>query len=180
MTWNYRILVHTHGKGGERLPEPYYAVHEVYYDDSMTPHSCTVEPVTVGGESPADIEKQLSVMLVDIERPPIDFSRIARASVGKSAEAVHDDDNLEFMQEVWGDQPSGPYDPTSAVHCAWELFGRSGSVPSNAHVEVLVETRTHLAAAMDSLASLHASRRRRSFIRRIRIAAGRLLARIGL
>ena len=178
-TWNYRILVHSHNRRGEPLDQPYYAVHEVYYDKAMTPHSCTTEPVRVGGDSPADIERQLSVMLVDIERPPIEFKRIAKASA-EAEESEDGDDNLEFMQAVWGDQPSGPYDPTSAVHCAWELFGRSGSVPSSAHVEAIVETRVHLAAAMESLASLHASRRRRSVIRRIRIAIERLLARIGL
>lgn len=102
MTWNYRILVHTRDKRGERLSEPYYAVHEVYYDAAMTPHSCTLKPVTVGGDSPEDIEKQLSVMLVDIERPPIDFGRMAKASADQPLGSDDEDDNVEFMQAVWG------------------------------------------------------------------------------
>jgi hypothetical protein len=178
-TWNYRVLVHTHSRNGERLNRPYYAVHEVYYDEAMTPHICTTEPVRVGGDSPTDIERQLSVMLVDIERPPIDFARIAKASV--EGEVVDDEeDNMEFMQAVWGDPPSAPYEPTSAAHCAWEVFGRSGKVPQASHIEDLVAVRQELCEAMDALSSLRASRRRRSWLHRLRIVISRMFDRMGL
>ena len=180
-TWNYRILVHTHNRRGELLDQPYYAVHEVFYDKAMTPHSCTAEPVKVGGDSPAEIERQLSVMLVDIERPPIDFRRMVAATAGASESDEEDEDGkLELMQAIWGDQPSGPYDPTSGSHCAWEVFGRSGGVPTTSHIDDLVAARTDLCTAMDSLSSLRSSRRAHSLLRRFRIVVSALLDRIGL
>lgn len=175
MIWNYRVVCRTKGRDGKKLPKPYYAVHEVYYDAAMNPTSCTVEPIHVGGDDPSEIETQLSQMLVDIERPPLDYHKI-----GSLVEDDSDDGLVEEMEALWGEAPSGPYDPSSPVHCAWEIFGRDGRVPSVSHISDLTVVRRDLSSARDELSRLHGSARRRSALRRVRLAISRLLDKIGL
>lgn len=172
-TWNYRVVCRTKGRDGKKLPRPYYAVHEVYYDAAMNPTSCTVEPIHVGGDDPTEIEVQLSQMLVDIERPPLDYDKIG---------SVDDEDDglVEEMEALWGEAPSGPYDPSSPVHCAWEIFGRDGRVPSVHHIADLTSVRRELSDARDELSRLRRMSRNRSVVRRIRIAISRLLDKIGI
>jgi hypothetical protein len=71
MTWNYRIVRHT---GGD---EPWFAIHEVYYDDEDAPTAVTTEPVCPGGDTPDEVIAALEQMLTDARtRPVIDFDAI--------------------------------------------------------------------------------------------------------
>lgn len=175
LIWNYRVVCRTKGHDGKNFPKPYYAVHEVYYDAAMNPTSCTVNPIHVGGDDPSEIENQLAQMLVDIERPPLDYHKI-----GSLVEDDSDDGLVEEMEALWGEAPSDPYDPSSPIHCAWEIFGRDGRVPPVSHVSDLSEARMELSAARDELSRLRASVRRCSTTRRIFLSISRLLNKIGL
>jgi hypothetical protein len=60
MSWNYQILHHVNTGF-----EPYYALHEVFYDDNGEPRSWTQDPIGVAGEDENEIIKTLELMLKD-------------------------------------------------------------------------------------------------------------------
>jgi hypothetical protein len=61
MTWNYRIIHHDKDK------HPYFAVHEVFYDDDGKIMSWTTDPINITGENKPDLIKTLRQMLGDVE-----------------------------------------------------------------------------------------------------------------
>ena len=65
MTWNYRVLYHKHAQ-----PEPYHALHEVFYDDNGRPNSYTRDPIDVTAESEQELLRTLARMLGDARRRP--------------------------------------------------------------------------------------------------------------
>lgn len=63
--WNYRIIKHD-------ISQPvFFAVHEVFYDESGRVTSWTENPITVGGDSKKEVVKALRTMLSDVERLPV-------------------------------------------------------------------------------------------------------------
>lgn len=62
MSWNFRVV--------ER--DGHYAIHEAFYDEAGAVRGWTAAPVTVAGDTIADIEWMLERMLADVRRhPPI-------------------------------------------------------------------------------------------------------------
>ena len=59
MSWNYRIIHH------DTVSHPYFAMHEVYYDEHGKIGGWTAEPVDVSAEHNADIVLMLKQMLTD-------------------------------------------------------------------------------------------------------------------
>ena len=53
MSWNHRVLVTMH------KDEPYFAVHEVHYDENGKPVAYTKEPVRISADDIDGIEWQL-------------------------------------------------------------------------------------------------------------------------
>ncbi len=74
MTWNYRIIHHDKDK------HPYFAVHEVFYDDDGKITSWTAEPIDITGESKPDLIKTLGKMLEDIKNEVLIESRLDKSA----------------------------------------------------------------------------------------------------
>ncbi len=70
MTWNHRVIRRTH----PQWKRPYFAVHEVFYDEDDVPYLVTQEPVDVGGESLDEVRQSLEMMAAALEKPVIDMS----------------------------------------------------------------------------------------------------------
>ena len=69
MTWNHRIMRHTDSPDGE----PYYALHEVFYDEEGGKPGWTKDPVNILGESPDEIRETLERMLRALDKPVMDY-----------------------------------------------------------------------------------------------------------
>jgi hypothetical protein len=57
MSWNYRVI-----RSREANGEFYYAIHECYYDGDRLPHSWTLSPASVIGETHAELLTTLQQM----------------------------------------------------------------------------------------------------------------------
>lgn len=68
MTWNYRII-----KSIDEDGEASFGIHEVYYDESKNPHSCTAEPIVLAAESLDDLKKDLKLMQKAFEKPVLEM-----------------------------------------------------------------------------------------------------------
>lgn len=67
MSWNYRVLRHSHkSMHGD---EHYYSIHEVYYEKDGSIHAWSANPVSVGGETFAEIHAELDRMRNALNRP---------------------------------------------------------------------------------------------------------------
>lgn len=62
-TWNYRLMAH------ESKDEIYFEIHEVFYNKKGKPDGCTMNPVTVGGESKKGIKWTLKKMKKACKKP---------------------------------------------------------------------------------------------------------------
>lgn len=64
VSWNYRIILHDDNK------EPWYAIHEVYYDedDNITNFSC--DPMHPLGETKGELIQDIKYMLKDARKYP--------------------------------------------------------------------------------------------------------------
>jgi len=58
--WNYRVIERNDGSFG---------IHEVYYDDNDVPEMCTADPISLYGESEADIREDLSKIVQAFDKP---------------------------------------------------------------------------------------------------------------
>ena len=74
MTWNHRV-VHRLIKRmpSEREGEHWYAVHEVYYDESGKPEMTTVEAVAPGGETLDELRQELDRFQKALEHPVLEY-----------------------------------------------------------------------------------------------------------
>ena len=62
MSWNYRMIEDSHGG---------YAIHEVYYDNSMKPHSWSLHASPVYGETIEEVESCLEMMKKALSKKPL-------------------------------------------------------------------------------------------------------------
>jgi len=65
--WNHRAV-----KKIDYFGEPYYEIHEVYYNDDHTIYAMTVNPISLYGESLEDLKVTLERMMRCIENPILD------------------------------------------------------------------------------------------------------------
>lgn len=79
MTWNHRVLRHLDGPRSQTLSGEWYAVHEVYYDDSGRARSCTVNPVAPIGETPEELLEELSRYVAALGQPVLDYDSFTDA-----------------------------------------------------------------------------------------------------
>lgn len=72
MGWNYRIMRHRTtlaGKGGKvKTQVVYFQLHEVYYDEKGDVDGYTQDGVKAGGDTPAEVIKDLELMLRDAKK----------------------------------------------------------------------------------------------------------------
>jgi hypothetical protein len=62
MTWNCRIIHH------DKDENPYFAIHEVFYDEHGEVANWTTNPIDVSGKSQMEVTKALKQMLEDITK----------------------------------------------------------------------------------------------------------------
>jgi hypothetical protein len=74
MTWNHRIVKKQHLIGDEIHYT--YGIHECHYDDKGKVHSCTVEPVTIGGDEVKDIVWTLKHIQSALTKETLNFDNI--------------------------------------------------------------------------------------------------------
>ncbi len=67
MTWNHRLVKHTHDN------EVFYAIHEVYYDEQGNPESITQDPVGVSEQSKDDVMTTLRHMERALTMPTLNY-----------------------------------------------------------------------------------------------------------
>ena len=70
MTWNYRIIHH------DDVPQPFFAIHEVFYDEAGNITSWTAEPIDITAEGKAELVSTLESMLADSKLEPLTLSAI--------------------------------------------------------------------------------------------------------
>lgn len=70
MPWTYRVMRQTCPSG-----EPYFGIHEVYYDGDQPPHSWSSAPRPVGGDSIDDLRWTLEKMLLALDQPVLDIPK---------------------------------------------------------------------------------------------------------
>ena len=68
--WNYRVVRHD-DKG-----QPWYAIHEAYYDENNRVESITQESVKPGGETLQELQEDLKWMLKGMAAPVLDYDKI--------------------------------------------------------------------------------------------------------
>ena len=61
--WNYRVLYHHHPE------EPYFAVHEVFYNDDGEPNGYGAEATPIMGGAPAEIVGTLRMIMEGLQQP---------------------------------------------------------------------------------------------------------------
>lgn len=66
MSWNYRILKNLTHKG-----DPYFAIHEAFYNDTGEVNGWTKEPVTFVGDTVEEVCRSLEMALSDARKHPV-------------------------------------------------------------------------------------------------------------
>jgi hypothetical protein len=71
MTWNYRIIKEKNKEDLDPDVEDayFFAIHEVYYDESKKPITCTEDPIYPSGTSLKELKSDLKHYLQALERP---------------------------------------------------------------------------------------------------------------
>lgn len=67
MAWNHRLIKRTHDTG------VFYAIHEVYYDESGKPESITENPVSISEHSKSDVMTTLRRMERALTMPTLNY-----------------------------------------------------------------------------------------------------------
>ena len=65
MSWNYRVI----RKTNPHTETYFYHIHEVYYDDNKKIKSWSTKPMSPYGETPEEIKKDLTWMLLSCDKP---------------------------------------------------------------------------------------------------------------
>ena len=68
MTWNHRVIRRKYDTG-----EVYYAIHEVYYDESGKPNGVTALPVGVFEDSIDDLAITIDRLRECLSKPVLDY-----------------------------------------------------------------------------------------------------------
>jgi hypothetical protein len=68
MYWNYRII-----KSIDKNGEPFFGIHEVYYDDNNVPKSCTAEPTSLISESVEGLKADLNLIAKVFDKPVLEM-----------------------------------------------------------------------------------------------------------
>lgn len=76
MTWNYRIIHHDSQK------HPYFAVHEVFYNEHGDITNWTTEPINITGESRQEVIATIKQMLADTETEALAESQLEKTLHG--------------------------------------------------------------------------------------------------
>lgn len=81
MAWNYRVMRHSAGEAAN--DEPFYAVHEVYYDKDKRVNGWTQELVGCSGETLGELSGDIAWYMTALVKPVLDFA------TGKEVEQAH-------------------------------------------------------------------------------------------
>lgn len=74
MTWNYRVIKYDH-RPDYNGDEPWFAIHEVYYDEDGKPTSVTENASTVSGE---DLKWVVERMQEAVSKPVLNWTDIVK------------------------------------------------------------------------------------------------------
>lgn len=72
MTWNYRVIYH------DNEEEPWYGIHEVYYDNEDNPQACTKNPTSITGETYSELQDDISKRIDSLRKPTLSISTFRR------------------------------------------------------------------------------------------------------
>ena len=72
MNWNYRVIRHHNSHTGG-TGDVWFAVHEVYYDESDNPVSITERPVAPQGQTLEEVLKDMELMRAAADKPTLDY-----------------------------------------------------------------------------------------------------------
>lgn len=76
MTWNYRIIHH------DTKEHPYFAIHEVFYDERGKITSWTTDPIDMTGESRREVIATIKQILADSKTETLLKSRLEKTIHG--------------------------------------------------------------------------------------------------
>jgi hypothetical protein len=81
MTWNHRVIRRKNERG------EWLSIHEAYYSrrSTKTPHSITMEGVSVVGENIEELRETLQRMLRSLDKPILDYDKIGNSKKKKKA-----------------------------------------------------------------------------------------------
>jgi len=63
--WNYRVIKH------DEAENPYFAMHEVYYDEIGDIEGWTIESVNPEGDTSEELSQDLDFMIYDAKNHPV-------------------------------------------------------------------------------------------------------------
>jgi len=69
MYWNHRVIKYPNGDFG---------IHEAFYEKSKTPHSITLDAVSLYGESIGALKETLERMLRALEKPSLRYRKYVK------------------------------------------------------------------------------------------------------
>lgn len=73
MSWNYRIVRRLVEDGVNKEPQPWFGVHEAYYDKNGQITNITEKPVAVEGESVEELNGVRAMMFAATKHPVLDY-----------------------------------------------------------------------------------------------------------
>jgi hypothetical protein len=68
MGWNYRVIAKTY------KDKTFFGIHEVFYNEDGIPDTCTIDAISVGGDTLRGISETLNLMRLALVKPILNFS----------------------------------------------------------------------------------------------------------
>lgn len=74
MRWNYRVLRQVEDHHGQE--HVFFGIHEVYYDESGRPTTCTMEQIAPFGETLDELRADVEMIAKALDLPVLDYDSI--------------------------------------------------------------------------------------------------------
>ena len=103
-TWNHRVIRITSTNPVTKEQESYLQIHEVHYENGV-PKSVTVDPITVGGETPEEIKWVLGKMLFSLSKDIIPMEYFDNLAL-----TAEEEEELDRQAELEDEQDITPID----------------------------------------------------------------------
>ena len=73
MSWNYRIVRQFVADGLTTVPQPWFGIHEAYYDKQGQCTNITVDPVPIVGDTVEELNGVRTMMFAATKLPVLDY-----------------------------------------------------------------------------------------------------------
>ena len=132
MYWQYRIVKKLCGKRDEdgKLVDPespyneyYYGVHEVYFDHNDKATMCTVDPISIGGDTIGEAAYEWLEIMKAFSKPFLNFDQIPEEGAYNEVTEIRDElmnedgninqekiENFSTLQDIREKYDLGPFD----------------------------------------------------------------------